>query len=241
MQWTSTKPLALIQSHKITTVKPRQLNRIKAISGSRTHIPTNCVYIDPSTTPCKSNQAKETSRTAFVPSILLSNVMSLAPKIDEVRHYAEYANLDLVCLTETWLQDHIHDNIVDISGFNLLRRDRKEGTHGGVCMFVRDNIRYSLLDFLDDPSFEVLWVKIRPNRLPRGFSSIIVGIVYHPPSSNDLSMLNYQLDCFSTIESRYPNSGILLLGDFNKLNVSRLKSSYKLKQIVNFQPEAATR
>ena len=98
----------------------------------------------------------------FLPSLILSNVMSLAPKIDEVRYYAQDA------------------------------------------------------------------------RLPRGVNSIILGTVYHPPNSNDTVMLEYLMDCLSSIESRYPNSGTILLGDFNKLKIARLKRSYNLKQIVNF-------
>ena len=37
-----------------------------------------------------------------------------------------------------------------------------------------------------------------------------------------------------SVESKHPNSGILLLGDFNGLNVANLKSSFNLKQIVKF-------
>ena len=48
------------------------------------------------------------------------------------------------------------------------------------------------------------------------------------------AVLNYLMDCLSSIESKYPNCGIILLGDFNKLNVARLKSNFNLKQIVNF-------
>lgn len=58
--------------------------------------------------------------------------MPLAPKIDEVRHFVDCGNVDLVCLTETWLQRHIHDNVVSISGFNLVRLDRQTSVHGGV-------------------------------------------------------------------------------------------------------------
>ena len=47
-------------------------------------------------------------------------------------------------------------------------------------------------------------------------------------------MLTYLMDSLSSAESRHSNSGIILLGDFNDLNVVKLKSSFQLKQIVNF-------
>ena len=47
-------------------------------------------------------------------------------------------------------------------------------------------------------------------------------------------MLDYLSNCLSYIESHFPNSGLILLGDFNKLNITRPCSSYNLKQIVKF-------
>ena len=144
----------------------------------------------------------------------------------------------MTSLTETWLRECITNNIVDICGYNLLRRDRIVRQHGGVCIYIRDSIQYSLLDKLMDASFEVLWIKVRPSRLPRGFSSIIVGTVYHPPGSDNSAMLNYSMNSLSSVESQYPHCGILLLGNFNKLNVSSLKANFKLKHIVNFPTRA---
>ena len=81
------------------------------------------------------------SLNVFVPSLLLSNVMSLAPKIDEVRSVAAEVNLDIICIVESWLQSHIHDNIVHIDNYNIIRRDRSSGIHGGVCAYIRKTIK----------------------------------------------------------------------------------------------------
>lgn len=75
------------------------------------------------------------------------------------------------------------------------------------------------MDEYFDPTFEVLWIKIRPLRLPRGFNYIIVGTVYHPLGASDSERLN----CLSPAEAQSSNSGIHLLGDFNKLNVTKIK------------------
>ena len=160
--------------------------------------------------------------------------MSLAPKIDEVRDVIYRGNYDFVSFVETWLQGHIHDNVVDIQGYNLIRRDRCERQHGGVCIYIKDSIEFSVLDELFDSLFEVLWINMRPTRLPRGFTNLIVGTVYHPPSAENAAMLNYLSNCLSVMESRFPNCGFIILGDFNKLNTSRLRTGYDLKQLVNF-------
>ena len=131
------------------------------------HNPKNCIAIQ--TKP----EGKTRSPNLFVPSILLSNVMSLAPKIDELCEVSKQIDVDLFCITELWLQNHIHDNVVEISGYNIVRRDRYQGEHGGV-------------------------------------------------------------------EARFVNCGIIILGDLNKLNLSRLKNSFKLCQIVKFPTRGAS-
>ena len=47
-------------------------------------------------------------------------------------------------------------------------------------------------------------------------------------------MLDYLTKCLMDLESKYSNCGFLELGDLNHLNDARLKSNFKLKQIVHF-------
>ena len=160
--------------------------------------------------------------------------MSLAPKIDEIRHVVQYANLDCVCISESWLRSHIHDNVVALSGFNLVQKDRVDIIHGWVCTYITDNINFTILEDLEDPSFEAPWLKLRPARLPTGYSCIVLGIIYHPPNDNDPAILDYLWQSLSSIESRFPSCGLLIVGDFNRLNTKRLQNSFDLKQIVTF-------
>ena len=47
-------------------------------------------------------------------------------------------------------------------------------------------------------------------------------------------MINYLLECLTCIEAQFPNSGIIIAGDFNKLNITRLRNGFKLKQLTKF-------
>ena len=58
--------------------------------------------------------------------------------------------------------------------------------------------------------------------------------IYHPPSASDPAITEYLIKCLSTIESCYPNGGILIAGDFNRLQITRLRNNFQLKQIVHF-------
>ena len=149
------------------------------------HNPKNCIAVQ-----IKTQESFKASNL-FVPSVLLSNVMSLSPKIDELREVAKQIEVDLICITETWLQSHIHDNVVEIYGYNIVRRDRYQGDHGGVCIYVKNAIKYELLSVLANNDHEVIWLKLKPVRLPRGIPCIILCNLYHPPKGNDQDLISH--------------------------------------------------
>ena len=68
---------------------------------------------------------------AKVPRICVSNVRSLAPKIDEVSEFLLRHQIDLAFITETWLKESIDDSVVSISGYCVFRRDRKTDVSWG--------------------------------------------------------------------------------------------------------------
>ena len=70
-------------------------------------------------------------------------------------------NLDIACITETWLSNYIHDNVVSIPGYNLVRRDRIDIPHGGVCTYIKKGLNYTVLDDLCDDKIETTWLQLR--------------------------------------------------------------------------------
>ncbi|EDO42602.1 predicted protein, partial [Nematostella vectensis] len=140
---------------------------------------------------------------------------------------------DLVFITETWLKESVSDGVINIPDFSVVRRDRMEQMHGGVCAYIKDGCRFQHLKELNCcEDHESLWVHLRPNRLPRGFHCIIAAAIYHPPSADDQSLREHLFQSLALVESKFPNSGILLTGDFNRLDVSGLLRHFRLKQIV---------
>ena len=104
-------------------------------------------------------------------------------------------------------------------------------TGGGI--YIKNLIPYKRLPDWEDPKFGVLWSHIRPPRLPRGTSCIIVGTIYHPPRSDDSAMLDYLITTLISLEGLYSGCGILLTGDFNHLKIQRLVTQFKMKQLVS--------
>ena len=170
---------------------------------SNIHVTNESLANLPSAEYVSAEQSSIPNISEPVPSLMLSNTMSLAPKIDEVRHSVLQTDVDLACFTETWLTDFVHDNVIQIPGYNVVRRDRLIGQHGGVCLYVKESIPFEILSQYHNDQFEVLWVKARPHKLPRGLSCIIIGSIYHPPSANDRNMIDFLTEQLSLIESTY--------------------------------------
>jgi hypothetical protein len=169
--------------------------------------------------------------TEFVPGLILSNVMSLVPKIDELQASLSscFTSTDTICITETWSNDRISDSIVNLPGFSIIRKDRLEYSHGGVCAYIKDGIEFKRLTEIESADHEVLWVEIKPKRLPRKINKLVCGVLYHPPSANDERMKSYLFSGLQKIESNHPNCGIVLAGDFNRLNIANICRHYSLK------------
>ena len=107
--------------------------------------------------------------------------------------------------------------------------------HGGVCMFIKDSIISQELTVLQSDEHEVLWLNVCPRRLPIGFSSIIIAVLYHPPGADNKSMRDYLRDCLTKMEALiYPNCRVIVAGDFNKLDAKSALRLFQLKHLINF-------
>ena len=65
----------------------------------------------------------------------------------------------------------------------------------------------------------------------RNFSHILVGVVYDPPGVCELICTNHIISSIDEIITKHLYTGVMLHGDFNNLNDTRLRS-YPLKQVV---------
>ena len=192
--------------------------------------------LDPQDPARNTSNINQPIRDYFVPNILLANVMSLAPKIVEVSEFILRNDVDLACITEPWLKDRIADVVVHIPGYSIIRRDREVVEHCGVCLYIKDGYsNYHVIDRLKCcEEHEILWVHLRPKRLRRGYSCLIIAMVYHPDPSaeNDNNIRNHLSSSLALAESIYPDCALVVYGDFNHLNLQLIKNHYYLKQIV---------
>ena len=107
---------------------------------------------------------------------------------------------------------------------------------GGVALFISDNIPFKRHQDLENPAFECMWVWLRPHRFQSPLSGIITAVVYCLPNKSAQDrrdVVTYLSDVIDIFRFRYPDCGIVFLGDFNGLDTSDLLSSHGLKQLVS--------
>ena len=166
-----------------------------------------------------------------VPSILNANVRSVNNKFDELGILCRDKCIDIACLTETWCNEKSFDT--SLTGYSCVRHDRDTGQRGGGIMcFIKDSIPFKHWQNLQQEGIESLWLTIRPFRLPRKFTQIILGLFYHPPGANNSHLASHISTVLDTLLNQYPDAGVVLTGDFNHFKDSLITHHYNYKQIV---------
>ena len=56
------------------------------------------------------------------------NVHSMMCNIDQFRCLLQGSNIDIITVSESWLQPHLHTHLVEVEGFKAYRQDRRAGS-----------------------------------------------------------------------------------------------------------------
>ena len=170
-------------SHKIVTYSKHKI--VKYSKQQKRSNRSNLISIP--LTNYFSNPSTQCNSLIF----LLSNTRSLLPKIDDLRIILDHYGVSMAFITETWLNEKIDDAAVCIDSYVLARRDRIDKLGGGVCAFIKSSIPFKILSEFEDTNFETMWIYVRPHKLYRGYSCLIVCIVYKPPSSDNDDFIDH--------------------------------------------------
>ena len=167
------------------------------------------------------------------PKIFLSNARSMVNKLEDIYGSITSNLCEIAVITESWLSSRVTDDLINMPGFVTCRRDRaRDQRGGGLCTYISTRMDFVELSELCDPELECQWFLIKPNRLPRGINSIILGTVYHPPQNDDNKLRAHLFSSLDKGLAAHPNSAIILVGDVNQFKPGNLCSSYKLRKLV---------
>ena len=134
------------------------------------------------------------------------NVRSILHKISELRILFKSKSLAIIAFTETWLNDSMNDEEINIDGYKVVRRDRSSGPGGGVCLYIRNDIAFNINVDMQTDVTESLWINVL---LPRS-RPIVVGVLYRPPKNN-----KFIEHLSNSLENMSKDEEIIILGDMN--------------------------
>lgn len=136
------------------------------------------------------------------------NAQSIQGHIDEIKLLINDRNVDILCVSETWLLPTVENRFINIPNFNIFRQD--EGRGGGVCVYVRDSLKTSQVH-VSIPKVERvdhIWLDIQSSKFP----SFIIGTVYRHPHAL-VNSFEYLSDIFKEILLR--KKPVFIIGDIN--------------------------
>ncbi|KAI2650124.1 putative RNA-directed DNA polymerase from transposon BS [Labeo rohita] len=148
-----------------------------------------------------------------LPGIHLANLRSLPNKTDELlllsRSNKDFSHSAALCFTETWLNAAIPDSAIHLdiscSEETATRNQRGNRVAAGQALFINCKPFYS----------------------PREFCSFILVSVYIPPHAHVNLALQKLADQITETEQQHPDSVLIILGDFNKANLSLELPKYR--------------
>ncbi|KAG7501340.1 RNA-directed DNA polymerase from transposon BS [Solea senegalensis] len=173
-----------------------------------------------------------------LPGIFLSNVRSLANKLDELQlllgKNRDFYSSAVLCFTETWLCGLIPDSALQLAGFQLYRADRDtelsgKTKGGGICFYINSGWcnDVTVIQQHCSPDLESFIINCKPFYSPREFASFILVGVYIPPHASVQDAQRMLADQILCVERINPDSLVIVLGDFNKGNLTRELPKYR--------------
>ena len=154
------------------------------------------------------------------------NVRSLCSSFDEFSDYVVTEQLDIVGLSETWLNKGISTSALEIEGYKLIRKDRDQ-RGGGVGFYINNAYKFRVLDVSSfGDNIEQIWVSVK-----LGGKNVCVGSIYRPPNENIINCLGV---LENTIISMLPNYDAVIFGsDFNVDCLSKQSGSLSLNNFLD--------
>ena len=164
------------------------------------------------------------------PAVTLLNARSLFPKIDELKVVSSLKSPDLICVTETWLNETVDSCLIDIPGFVVCRDDRSYRRGGGVAVFLRSNLCFHNITAMYE--------------LPDAIDCLVIDItsfnllflcLYVPPSlcSDKLKdIYDSIIRVFDNFLVMKPHYHQMMVGDFNSFDVKSLCFDLDLHDLI---------
>ena len=151
-----------------------------------------------------------------------------------MRRNRDFSSSSVLCFTETWLCGSTPDSALQLAGFQLFRADRDtelsgKTKGGGICFYLNSGWCKDVTVMLQhcSPVLETHIINCKPFYSPREFASFILVGVYIPPQNNVQEAKRQLADQILDVERTNPDSFVIVVGDFNRGNLSHELPKYR--------------
>lgn len=126
--------------------------------------------------------------------VCIFNVRSLGPKIDGINLWFADHDLDIVTISESWLNPSILDSLLDFPLYEVIRLDHPSGSRGVGLVTLLNKNKGIVCDHTKLPEHQVMNknAEIQVFHLkPRNIRKMIILNCYRPPSGNVDAFLDH--------------------------------------------------
>ena len=144
--------------------------------------------------------------------IIHLNSRSVLNKTEYLLYIVEVTDADIICLSESWLDDSTPQNCTLVNGYNIIRKDRNEKfkekyskSHGGgVAILHKKQILIEKMNELNDEIEDILWTRVKAK------PSFLLSVVYKPTYSDMIKCENGESILETSLEKAAAKSKNLL-------------------------------
>lgn len=136
------------------------------------------------------------------------NARSLVSIADEVSCIIANGKIDVLAISETWLDSGINDKEICPINYQIIRKNRNR-IGGSVAVIISQQLRFCVRSDISCNNIESVWLEL----FPKSKSSVIICCSYRPPSSNDY-FDNFMVEYERAVNLSGDRS-ILIVGDLN--------------------------
>ncbi|XP_060802241.1 uncharacterized protein LOC132902173 [Amyelois transitella] len=151
-------------------------------------------------------------------SVIYQNVNRIRTKLPQLYHNILNSDYDVICLTETNLNQGIFDGEVIDSRYNIFRKDRLQYTNsskeegGGVILAIKKSFRV-VRRACWDSSLEDIWITIILNA--SSSLKLHICVCYLPPDLIVSKLDEFYTNCQNVLLNYCQDDQFLIVGDFN--------------------------
>ncbi|XP_045452179.1 uncharacterized protein LOC123661236 [Melitaea cinxia] len=160
-------------------------------------------------------------------NIVHINAQSIPAHYPDLLSTFQSSNVHAILVSESWLKPCLHSTSYSLPGFHLIRSDRMGRPGGGVAIYLRPYIPYTIISnsiSCDGHGPDHLFVEITLSH-----TKLLLGVYYNPSLTVDyFASFENLLEMYTPLYSH-----TVVMGDFNTCLLKRDGRSSRLYSLVN--------